>query len=351
MLVRLLCLIAAVTAIGAAAPVRVLVSSCGNRARHIRTVLDAAGRFTTRVNEEPGVLTSKVLRAYDVLVSDCPPARAPIPQVRIQPTSSPTPRGFERLHGSPRTARVELGDTTLQTPAAVGVLAQAVEWAATGNVTIPATLSLDPKNADAIRALIVTGGHDYEPSFDSVFDGLPWLRATVDPHPKAFNGDLRKRYDVLVLYDMISDLSDRQRKNLVDFAEAGKGIVVMHHALAGHPNWMWWREMAGAQYVDKSTYLHDRDFVGTPSANRHPVLEGVPELHLHDETYNHMWFAPDNTILLATTDETADGPLAWISGYARSRVVAIQPGHNRESHIHPGYRRLVHNAIRWAAAR
>lgn len=347
---RLLCLSVAAAAAGLGAPapaIRVLIADCAGRGGHLRSVLDAAGAFQTRVTEEPGTLERAVLRRYDVLViAGCRVKQNAIAQVRVESAGAPS-----KDPGGRRAATVVLDEGSEYTPAAMAAFAQAVEWAATGRATIGDKLSLDAKDSGAIRALIVTGGHDYEPSFDAMFDGLRWLRANVDPHPKAFQGDLRKRYDVLVLYDMVAALEDRQRRNLVDFAEAGKGIVVLHHALAGHPDWPWWRTLAGAQYVSKSTYLHDRDFTATPAGGGHPVMAGVPALHLHDETYKHMWFAPDNRVLLTTGDRTADGPLAWISGYSKSRVVAIQPGHNRESHIHPGYRRLVHNAIRWAAGR
>ena len=66
-----------------------------------------------------------------------------------------------------------------------------------------------------------------------------------------------------------------------------------------------------------------------------------------------MWISPQNTVLLTTTNPLSDGPLAWISGYAKSRVVAIQLGHGREAHLEPGYRALVRNAIcvvGWPAA-
>jgi type 1 glutamine amidotransferase len=262
-------------------------------------------------------------------------------------------------YGKGRVFHTTLGhdDIALTSPGFISTFARGVEWAATGHVTLPVQISLDRKDTDAVRVLVVTGGHDYEASFDSMFDGVSWMRTTVDPHPHGLNGDLRKGFDVLVVYDMVPELTDRQRRNLVDFAEAGKGIVIMHHALASHQTWSWWRSLAGAQYYErpyegnpKSTYQHDRDFTATPSG-KHPILAAVPEMYMHDETYKGMWFAPDNIVLLATRDETADGPLVWISAYPRSRVVTIQPGHNRESHANSGFRRLVHNAIRWAASR
>ena len=62
-----------------------------------------------------------------------------------------------------------------------------------------------PKRSDAVKVLVVTGGHDHDSDFYSVFDDES-ISAVVDPHPGAFSGDIRKRADVLVLYDMIKDL-------------------------------------------------------------------------------------------------------------------------------------------------
>ena len=64
-----------------------------------------------------------------------------------------------------------------------------------------------------------------------------------------------------------------------------------------------------------------------------------------------MWFSPDVKVLLTTTHPLADPALAWISPYAKSRVVTIQLGHGSEAHRHAGYRRLVKNALLWTAGR
>ncbi|MDZ4801224.1 MAG: ThuA domain-containing protein [Bryobacteraceae bacterium] len=203
-----------------------------------------------------------------------------------------------------------------------------------------------------LRVLVVTGGHDYDPSFDSVFEGYTDVRVTVDPHPKAYNRDLLKSFDVLVLYDMIDTLTDMQRRNLTNFLEAGRGVVVLHHALCSYNGQDWWKQVTGGQYEQKkSTYLHDRDYTAKRVAD-HPVTAGLPaQWSVHDETYKGMNYAEGNKVLVTTDDATGDGPLVWISTYSKSRVVSIQTGHNRESHYDPIYRRLVHNAMIWAGGR
>ena len=208
-----------------------------------------------------------------------------------------------------------------------------------------------------LRVLVVTGGHGYPTSFYTLFEqpGLTWDHETTNE--EAYRRDLVSRYDVLVLYDLSRTLSPEGRANLQAFAESGKGIVVLHHALCSYNDWQWYRELVGANYLLQqeggrapSTYSHD-ETIPVALARPHPVTRGVAIAEVHDETYKGMWFSPDVTVLLTTSHAQADPALAWISPYAKSRVVAIQLGHGRETHDHPGYRTLIRNAILWSAGR
>jgi type 1 glutamine amidotransferase len=209
--------------------------------------------------------------------------------------------------------------------------------------------------ASPLRLLVVTGGHDYPTSFYTLFEqpGLTWDHEATSE--KAYRRDLRASYDVLVLYDMPKTLSAEGRANLQAYAESGKGIVVLHHALCSYNGWEWYRELVGGRFLIEpqggrpaSTYSHD-ETIPVATERPHPITRGLALTEVHDETYKGMWISPDVTVLLTTNHALADPPLAWISPYSKSRVVAIQPGHGREAHRHPGYRALVRNAIFWSA--
>jgi len=211
----------------------------------------------------------------------------------------------------------------------------------------------------ALRLLVVTGGHDYPDSFYSLFEGVEdfaWHHAPSNLD--AFKSDIRRSYEVLVLYDMSRDIGEAERKNLIDFLESGKGLVILHHALVDYPSWDWWsREVSGAKYFlqaegehPASTYAHDQELVIEPVID-HPIVSGIGRMHLEDETYKGMWLSPEVTVLLKTDHPSSDGPVAWVSPYKKSRVVCIQLGHGRAAHLHPAYQKLVRNAIHWAAGR
>lgn len=203
---------------------------------------------------------------------------------------------------------------------------------------------------EPLRVLLVTGGHDHEPSFYSVFNEQKDIVTNVNPHPVAYNGSL-DRYDVVVLYDMVQDLPERQKDRLKAFVDAGKGLVVLHHAVVSFENWPWYRETIGAQYFEKkSTYKHDLDLDIEP-VTAHPVTRGIGKFRVNDETYKGMWMSDKNIVLLRTNHPTSDGPVAWISPHAKSRVVTVQLGHSSLAHNSSDWRKLVRQAMLWAGGR
>lgn len=230
-----------------------------------------------------------------------------------------------------------------------------VEWAATGAVTPPPP----PAKKKEVRALVVTGGHTYDPTFYTLFEGQPGITAIVDPHPMPYrHGDFRKEYDVLVLYDSMQVITGVEQKNLTDFIESGKGLVILHHALVDYSDFSWyWQDIMGSRWLKvggpgsrwKTTWKHGVEMLVYP-VGEHPVTAGVGPIRIWDETYKGMWFSPGIKVLMRTDEPTSDGPLVWLSPYNKARVVNIQMGHDRTSHLHPGYRKLVANAIRWSAA-
>jgi len=229
------------------------------------------------------------------------------------------------------------------------------EWAGTGQVTLPPSGA--PSASTELRVLLVTGGHDYEASFYSVFEqqsGFRWAHAT---NAEAFKKSIKDDFDVLVLYDMTADLDDKCKGNLQAFVESGKGLLVLHHAIASYQNWPWYEKTVGGRYLLKpegdkpaSTYRHDEE-LAVLATTSHPITAGLGAIHIWDETYKGMAISPDSKVLLKTNNPTSDGPVAWISSYPKSRVVYIQLGHDGLAFRHPSYREIVRRAILWVAGK
>jgi type 1 glutamine amidotransferase len=163
---------------------------------------------------------------------------------------------------------------------------------------------------------------------------------------------------VIIMYDFTRNLDDVGKKNLRDFVESGKGIVVLHHALLNYQTWNWWSEdVVGGRYrlqreggSPSSGVKNDQQIYVTP-AGPHPVLNGIHPFHITDEAYKNLYMSPRIKPLLTTDNPTSDTNLAWIGPGEEYRVVAIQLGHGQTAFGHPSYRALVHNAVLWAAGR
>ena len=97
-------------------------------------------------------------------------------------------------------------------------------------------------------------------------------------------------------------------------------------------------------------YKHDEEMRIVP-VSKHPIVRGLPPMHLWDEAYKQMVISPKVEVLLKTDNARSDGPVAWVSPYDKARVVYIQLGHGRTSHENAAYRQLVRNAILWSAGK
>jgi type 1 glutamine amidotransferase len=223
-------------------------------------------------------------------------------------------------------------------------------------------LAANPAAQDAkIRTLVVTGGHDYPTGFYTLFQGYPDLVWDHNSHRGPADGyvpDMAKRYDVLVLYDMEKEAPEARRRNLLDFVRAGGGVVALHHAIAGVPGWKEFHDLIGGRYLQDSeggrpasTYQHDVRMRVLVADRGHPITRGLADFEIEDEIYGGLWVSPDAHVLLTTDHPASTKALAWVTPNPYARVVTIQPGHGDPAFAHSSYRRLVIQAIRWAAKR
>lgn len=280
-------------------------------------------------------------------------------------TGREEPQIWTVAFGKGRVVHMTLGHdlAAMHQPGFLTALLRGTEWAATGAVTLGAVESAVRAPAkDALRLLVVTGAHGYPVSFYTLFEGhkdIRWEHATS--LREAFRPKMAERFDVVLLHDMHQEISEAEQANLREFVESGKGIVSVHHAIASYPAWRWWREeVLGGHYFIKpadghpaSQYKEGVDFLVKPVAAMasHPVLRGVGPLPVHDELYRGMWHSPKITVLMEADHPENDRPAVYIGPHPKARVVYIQLGHSDSTMRHPGFRKLVRNAILWSARR
>jgi type 1 glutamine amidotransferase len=256
-----------------------------------------------------------------------------------------------------------------------------------------------------IPCLVAVRGHPFDrTAFDALFQSMEGISATMVDQPAAallMNPDAMRQFDALVLYDMpgLDFTSGEGSPSYIEpdpslkagfraLLEQGKGVVALHHALAGWPTWDEYGEWLGGRFLYHpgdvrgracldSGFAHDVTYMAQTIGD-HPVLDGVPATFpLTDEPYLAEIFADDVTPLLrssATFDrdhfwsadlavkgrmydrEGWDHPagsnlIGWTRQLLASRLVYLQPGDGPSVYNDPHYRRLVENAIRWVAVK
>jgi type 1 glutamine amidotransferase len=214
-----------------------------------------------------------------------------------------------------------------------------------------------------LKVLIVTGGHGFNrEAFFTMFQDNPEIACTKAEQVKASEAYDRHdllAFDVVLLYDMVQNITEAQKARFLSLFDKGTGLVVLHHALVSYQKWAEFERIIGGRYPEPEDrkgvvtpevgYEHDLDIPVKIVARDHPVTAGLNDFVLHDEIYWGFRVGSDVTPLLATTNPKSGNPLAWARTEKNSRVVFVQPGHGPEAFEDSNYRRLLAQGIRWAA--
>lgn len=256
-----------------------------------------------------------------------------------------------------------------------------------------------------LQVLVAVRGHPFDRNaFDAIFQSMEGISATMVDQPAAaqlMNPQGMAPYDALLLYDMPGldfdaetgkpayvDPGDAFRSGFAALLEEGKGIVALHHALAGWPAWPAYGEALGGTFLYRpgplkgaakpdSGYRHHVDYIAEVLAVDHPVMAGIPATFpMQDELYLGEVFLESVTPLLrARHDFVRDGfysataamegrmfdnagwdhppgsdLIGWTRKAGNSPLVYLQPGDDQTTYDNPVYRRLIENAIRWVAS-
>lgn len=215
------------------------------------------------------------------------------------------------------------------------------------------------------KVLVVTGGHGFDkPAFFKMFQDNAEITFTAAEHAKSsatvYEREDLARYDVVVLYDMMKHITEKQKPALLAQLERGAGLVVLHHALVSYPDWPEYERIIGGRYTEPNPakpgtvteqvgWQHDVEVPVVIVDRDHPVTKGLKDFVIHDEIYWGYRVLPEVTPLITTTHPKSGKPLAWAQTYRKSRVVYLQLGHGPEAFENPNYQQLLAQSIRWTS--
>lgn len=259
-----------------------------------------------------------------------------------------------------------------------------------------------------LNVLVSVRGHPFERDlFSDIFEDMEGVAATFVDQPAAaqlMTPDGLDPYDVLCLYDMPGiDFRHEDKPRFVEppaalkeglaaALDAGKGVVALHHAIAGWPAWSEYADWIGGRFLYRQGVLRGEE--RPDSGYRHdvehqisvelkveeifrPILDGVSDrFGLKDELYLSEIFADDVYPLLRSdfdfveenfysaaravagemhsregwAHDPGSNLVAWAKRARKSPLVYLQFGDGPETYANSNYRRLLQNALRWAAS-
>jgi uncharacterized protein len=229
--------------------------------------------------------------------------------------------------------------------------------------------SKDPMNAkktdhlEQLRVVVLTGGHgfDEEPFYQMFadFDNTQINHVKTEKECTYFDDISQWDYDVIVFYNFKNTLTSKGQQNLLTLCNKGIGMVILHHAIAGFPEWPMWSKIVGAQYFledteidgkiwERSTYKHDVTFHIKPDESRSTISTGLKNFDIFDETYKGYRLESDNQIFLTTDEPLSQKELGWTRRFQQSKVCYIQLGHGKDAFENSNYKQLVNQSINWA---
>ncbi len=258
-----------------------------------------------------------------------------------------------------------------------------------------------------IELFVVVKGHAFmRDAFEAMLRAVGCEPTMVDQPAAAIllNPEHMRRYDAILFYDMPgldfrAPIDERPgfvepepyfREGFEALMAEGKGMVFLHHAIAGWPAWPPYARAIGGQFLYRdaeiegrtlpdSGYAPDVRYTARISKEAHPVLADMPDSfelvdelyiqHLHDDPTVHPLLYLDSEVPTTSFQSAKrairrmpDGEgepwqpsprnplIGWAKAAGNSPLVYLQPGDCAATYGDPVYRLLLGNAIRWVAS-
>lgn len=208
------------------------------------------------------------------------------------------------------------------------------------------------------EVLIFGGGdhHDFDRWFNvedsTIITGTgASVSYTDDP---AETVSLLESVDLLVMNTNQAINHDAYPDAIIEFVEAGNGLVLIHAATWYIWDWPdYFSDLIGGgsnshgPLGEFEVYVNDAD---------HPVMQNVPErFSITDELYRFQRDEDGAEMhVLATGIEPDTGdeyPVVWATEHGEGKVLNITLGHDGDAHTHEAYIAMLENSIGWLQER
>ncbi len=202
--------------------------------------------------------------------------------------------------------------------------------------------------APKIKVLFEVGGGVHNEKecpelLKKVLEDTNQFEVSITKDRDQFKAENIKNYDLVMIYTTGGELTKDQERGLVSFVENGGGLVGIHSATDSFKNSdAYWKLMCG-RFIGHG---HET-FKVHITAKRHPIVQGMSDFEINDETYRHNWFPESKPIVLMRRVTDGD-PSAWVQYVGKGRVFTTGLGHDMAAWSNPAFQQLIERALLWA---
>ena len=231
-------------------------------------------------------------------------------------------------------------------------------------------LTIQPARADEeepspISVLVVRGGHRYDtPEFEDMCRQLGGIQCdlVLTSHFEAMTvEEIAKKFDAILFLNQNKkyETAARHKKQYMDLAERGVGMVFLHFTLSSQPRWDEYHDLIGGKWFLKqfepdetlhSTYFTDMTLDVKVIARDHPTTIDLDDFEMTDAFYGNIYVAPHVLSLLGTSHPGISTTIAWTHTYKNAKVVYLMPGFTKHAYENESYRRFVSNSLVYVSA-
>jgi type 1 glutamine amidotransferase len=211
------------------------------------------------------------------------------------------------------------------------------------NVSVDYTIEYDKISAEMLRGYNI---------FLVLREGQNWSGGYLGPDAASFySKNLENAAD---FHDSppVPWMSEEQGAAIKDFVNAGNGLYALHDSSDISPRCKNFRDVMGGAFIGHPAL---RPFRVSPTANKHPITEGITPFMVNDEQHYVSYDKDPKYVLLEA--ENTDGLTfqalgtksisAWAYDFGQGRVVFTAVGHTNHAMWVPQYLEIQKRSVKW----
>ena len=204
-----------------------------------------------------------------------------------------------------------------------------------------------------IKTLLLTGGpiHDGKAIGDVVLEAMnktgKFDITRVHGDLDALLADRIAPYELVIFYWTVSEITEAQKRGLMNHIASGKGYVTFHSgadSFRGDPDY---RSFVGGHFIGHPKY---RTYQVSVTENDSPITQGITEFMITDEQY-YLDYNPQVKVLANGLHKGKTMPVLWTKDWGKGRLFYNALGHDAKACKQEMFQKLMIRGALWAAGR